>query len=400
MKPTFRLPFLFSLTIFFNTSVYSQWEQQTSPTGAKLEALYFIDALVGFTSSSNVSQMYKTINGGQTWTAIGNYPARDIHFVDATNGFASAAAGSPNGTMKKTTNGGATWSQITPPNSSAYLGVFATSSTSVYFINTEDKVIRTTNGGASVSSYTLPLTTPSSQSLTDIHFPTATTGFVSAQGGQIFRTTNSGSLWTGVTTNTTTSLNSIYFVSSTLGYAAGNSGRVLKTTDGGTTWVDKSLGVNSSINAIRFYDANNGLAVCLSGKIYRTNNGGDSWIEQASGTTNHLYNVFYLSATSAVIVGDNGTILKNVNVLASAEFQHESPFVLFPNPTNNTLNISTKNDTQFASIKIYNTIGQLVISTQNAKEISSIDVSQLTAGTYFVEVVSDQGNSNSKFIKQ
>lgn len=394
-------PLAFLFIVLLNNMMYSQWQQQTSPTGSKLEALYFIDANVGFTSSSFVSQMYKTTNGGQTWSAIGNYPSRDIHFVDATNGFASSAAGSPNGTMKKTTNGGTTWSQITPPNSSAYLGVYATSASSVYFINTEDKVIRSTNGGTSVSSYTLTLSNPGSQSLTDIHFPTATTGFVSAEGGQLFRTTNSGALWSSLTTNTTSTLNSIYFVNSTLGYVAGSGGRVLKTTDGGTTWVDKSIGVSSFITAIKFYDATNGLAVCYSGKIYRTSNGGDSWIQQVSGTTNHLYNVFYLSATSAVIVGDGGTILKNVNVLSNAEnVQDNSTITLFPNPANDVLQIQSNDDVVISAISIYNTLGQLIKVIPNAKETTSIDVSQLVSGTYFVKVTSDKGSSNSKFIKE
>lgn len=397
-KLTFIL-FLLAGTFLNVATSYSQWQQQTSPTAAKLEALYFFDANVGFTSSSVVTQMYKTTNGGQTWAATGNYPARDIHFVDANNGYASAGAGSPNGTMKKTTNGGTTWSQITPPTSSAYSGVFATSASSVYFINTEHKVISSANSGTTLSSYTIPGNT--SSALTDIFFTNTTTGFVSVQGGQVFKTTDSGTTWTALTTNTSVTLNSLYFVNATLGYVAGSAGKVIKTTDGGATWVDKSTGASSAINAIKFYDANNGLAVCLSGRIFRTSDGGDSWVEQASGTTSHLWNVYYLSATSAIIVGDSGTILKNTNVLSLDDFSNEdSKFAVFPNPAKDVLNLEVKNNIQISSMNIYNTLGQLILVVPNAGQTSAIDVSGLKTGTYFVKINSDKGISNSTFIKE
>jgi photosystem II stability/assembly factor-like uncharacterized protein len=352
---------IFLIVCINNNRIYSQWIQQTSPTTSKLEALYFLDSNTGFTSSSSVSQMYKTTNGGQTWSVIGNYPARDIWFADINTGYATAAAGSPNGTMKKTTNAGISWSQITPPNSSAYLGVFATAPTTAYFINTEDKVLRTTNSGASLTSYTIPLANSASSSLKDIFFINLNTGFICADSGKIFKTTNGGTTWDDLLINNFTTLNSIYFVNFNVGYSAGS--KVLKTIDGGTTWIDKSIGgAFSAINAIKFYDENNGLAVCLSGKIFRTNNGGDTWIPEVSGTTSHLWNVFYLSSTSAIIVGDNGTILKNSNLLSVNDYTIHKNFELYPNPIKDYSIISIDNYDSYESLELelYNLRGQLL----------------------------------------
>lgn len=391
-KNTFLL--LFSTIAFFYSdkiNAQSQWVQQTSPTSSKLEALYFINSNIGFTSSSNVSHMYKTTDGGQTWASVGNYPARDISFVDANNGYASSAAGSPNGTMKKTTNGGTTWSAITPPNSSAYLGVFATSATTAYFINTEDKVIKSTNSGANLTSYTIPLTNPGSQNLTDIFFTDSNTGFICAQGGKIFKTTNAGATWSDLAVNNSTTLNMLFFVNASIGYAAGSGGKVLKTTDGGTTWVDKSTEPVSALNAIRFFDANNGLAVGLSGKIFKTTNGGDTWTAETSGTTAHLYNIFYLSASSAVIVGDNGTILKNTNLLSANEFTKNDDFNFFPNPITDSSILTVKNIDSYTNltVDVYAINGQLLKSDTIKHDQYLLNKADYKAGVYILNLKED-----------
>lgn len=358
---------IFLIVFFNNNKIYSQWIQQTSSTNSNLEALYFLDSNIGFTANG-FSPMFKTVNGGQTWSNIGNYPARDISFANLNAGYAISVSGSPNGSKKKTINGGTTWSEIIAPNSSSYIGVFSTSPTTAYFINTEDKVLKTINSGTSLTSYTIPLTNSGSENLTDIHFVNLNTGFICAQGGKIFKTTNAGITWNDLQINNFSSLNSIYFVNSNVGYCAGSSGKVFKTIDGGTTWINKPTGSTNSINAIKFYDENNGLAGCLSGKIFKTIDGGETWISEVSGTTSHLRNVFYLTASSAIIVGDSGTVLKNNNLLSVSDFKLTNDFALYPNPFNSYSTLSINNYDLYENLKleIYNLNGQL-LKTDNIK---------------------------------
>ncbi|RZJ73994.1 T9SS type A sorting domain-containing protein [Flavobacterium sp.] len=384
----------FLATVFAVNLSSGQWQSQTSPTTQKLEALYFTSPTTGFTSSSNTSQLYKTVDAGVTWATVGAFSSRDLWFIDSNIGFASSSIASASGTMKKTTNGGSAWTQITAPNSSSYLGVSATSATNAYFINTEGKVIKTTNGGTSVTSYTLPLTTPSSQSLMDIFFVNATTGFVCAQGGQIFRTTNSGTSWTALTPNVGTSaLNSLYFTDALTGYATGSGGKVIKTTDGGTTWVDKSVPGNFAFNGVRFFDANVGLVVGLSGRIFRTMDGGDTWVQQASGTTEHLRSVFFLNATSAIIVGDAGTILKNNDVLSEKDFVLKPVFSLAPNPIDETSVLSVQNVEDFSalSIEIYDVTGKLVKKDAIKSQHYNLSRSEFTPGVYVIKIKDGSG---------
>lgn len=111
------------------------------------------------------------------------------------------------------------------------------------------------------------------------------------------------------------------------------------------------------------------------------------------------------SNTASIYFDYNFPIVTNtatttIQALVNQDFDFSNYFELAPNPTKDILNIHTKNDIELSSISIYNALGQLVVVIPNAKETTSIDVSNLTSGTYFIKVMSDKGSSNSKFIKQ
>jgi hypothetical protein len=52
------------------------------------------------------------------------------------------------------------------------------------------------------------------------------------------------------------------------------------------------------------------------------------------------------------------------------------------------------------SVEIFNSLGQLIQAIPNDNNQLSIDVSNLSTGTYFVKVHSDKGVGVSKFVKQ
>ena len=132
---------------------------------------------------------------------------------------------------------------------------------------------------------------------------------------------------------------------------------------------------------------------------------------------NDGYVVFKIKTKPTLVLGDtfsntasiyfdyNFPIITNIETttiqaLATTDFEFSNYFELAPNPAKNVLNIQTKNHIELSSISIYNTLGQLVLVIPNAKHTSSIDVSQLIAGTYFIKVISDKGSSIAKFIKE
>ncbi|SFN79536.1 Por secretion system C-terminal sorting domain-containing protein [Paenimyroides ummariense] len=70
---------------------------------------------------------------------------------------------------------------------------------------------------------------------------------------------------------------------------------------------------------------------------------------------------------------------------------------VFPNPTTDILNISSKNGLEMKEIKITDLSGRIVRTLNNA---STINVSDLSAGTYLIDITTNEGKASSKFIKK
>ncbi|MFV8344338.1 T9SS type A sorting domain-containing protein [Flavobacterium sp. XS2P39] len=92
-------------------------------------------------------------------------------------------------------------------------------------------------------------------------------------------------------------------------------------------------------------------------------------------------------------------VTSTFKALGAQDFEFSSYFTLYPNPSKSVLNINSKEVIEVQSISIYNTLGQLILAVPNAEKVSEIDVSGLTAGNYFIKVISDRGTSSRKFIK-
>jgi len=80
-------------------------------------------------------------------------------------------------------------------------------------------------------------------------------------------------------------------------------------------------------------------------------------------------------------------------ILASDSFV-QSNFLLYPNPSNGIINISLENNLQLEKVSVYNQLGQLV----KTAETTVINTSELAQGTYYVEIVTNQGKATKKII--
>jgi hypothetical protein len=98
---------------------------------------------------------------------------------------------------------------------------------------------------------------------------------------------------------------------------------------------------------------------------------------------------FYSGANQEgfVQVFDISAILSTNNVV----LQEAS---LYPNPAKDQLTIQLKEGIQFQKARIYNQLGKLISSSKE----TLVDVSNLSQGMYFVEVITAQGKSTKKLI--
>ncbi len=82
-------------------------------------------------------------------------------------------------------------------------------------------------------------------------------------------------------------------------------------------------------------------------------------------------------------------------VLGTDTFTLKS-FILYPNPVENIINISLQNNSSFIKATIYNQSGQLVQTAQTLP----VNVSNLASGTYFIEIITNDGKESERFVKK
>jgi len=228
--------------------------------------LMFIDSLTGWVVGQVNS--YRTTNGGNNWTSVGGQHLWCVYFISSFIGWGCGPSSSGPGRMFKTINGGVTWSQEND----------AVSGNAIHFEDmytgwaASTNVIKTTNGGA--NWYEQP--TGLSSNMWSIFFVSAQTGWLVGDGGSIIKTTDGGNLWIPQNSGISNTLNSVFFRNSSLGWVCGNAGQILKTTDGGNNWINQPSSVTVDLNSISFQSDLIGYVVGDSGKVLKTTNGGIS----------------------------------------------------------------------------------------------------------------------------
>ncbi len=137
-----------------------------------------------------------------------------------------------------------------------------------------------------------------------------------------------------------------------------------------------------------FDDANNDGYIAFKIKTKPTLIVNDSFTNEANIYFDYNFPILTNKATSTF------------KTLGTQDFDFGKYFTLYPNPAKADLNITAKETINVKSINVYNTLGQLVLVVTNADKVSKIDVSSLTSGNYLVQIKTDKGTSNTRFIKE
>ena len=87
-------------------------------------------------------------------------------------------------------------------------------------------------------------------------------------------------------------------------------------------------------------------------------------------------------------------------VLATENF-FTSNFAIYPNPTTDIINIKSKNNVAINNVQITDINGRVVNEVNLKSEANTqINISELTAGVYFLKITTDQGVGSTKIIKK
>ncbi|WP_428233084.1 DUF7619 domain-containing protein [Flavobacterium sp.] len=137
-----------------------------------------------------------------------------------------------------------------------------------------------------------------------------------------------------------------------------------------------------------FDDAHNDGYIAFKIKTLPTLKTGDSFTNEAN---------IYFDYNFPILTNKPSSTFKT---LGTQDFAFSNYFKVFPIPAADVLNITYENSIEVLSISIYDILGQLIIVVPHAKNVSSINVSSLRTGNYFLKVKTDKGTSSIKFVKK
>jgi photosystem II stability/assembly factor-like uncharacterized protein len=194
-----------------------------------IESIYFVDINYGW-FVTNMGQIWKTIDGGVTWSLCFNEADNDltgVWFADHLYGVVTGGKG----TVLRTSNGGATWTLVNSNVSTEHFYAMHAFDLQNLIVAAGEKVFRSADGGVTWTDVALP---PSSYyNFYNIMFINKNIGWVNGQWGMIMKTTDGGATWVAQTTNFMETVYSVYFVDENNGWASGNYASILHTTSGG-----------------------------------------------------------------------------------------------------------------------------------------------------------------------
>jgi photosystem II stability/assembly factor-like uncharacterized protein len=270
-----------------------QWQALPgAPVAQRLDDLHFLDVAHGWVCTGD-GGIFKTSNGGATWQQVVNNPARYfrcIRFADSLRGFAGTLTSGS--VLERTTDGGATWSTVTlpQPRPNALCGLSIASSQVIYGVGSyagPARVIKSVDGGVNWSSQDLA---PLMSTAIDVYFRSATEGFVVGSVGSfpnsnrsvVLHTTDGGATWQQrfVGTRLGEWCWKISFPTPTIGYISlerfAGPMYFLKTVDGGTTWAELPF-PDYNEQGIGFATPDIGWVGGADNPTFGTTDGGATW---------------------------------------------------------------------------------------------------------------------------
>jgi photosystem II stability/assembly factor-like uncharacterized protein len=363
--------------VFAFLSGFCQWTTLNILSAGRYDDVFFIDEAVGWAAGGNSGKIYKTINGGATWTMqynTGKY-LRSIEFLTPTLGF----CGSLESSLFKTTDGGATWTDIASsisPVPQGICGLSAPSANVIYGCGIWSEpafVIKSMDGGTSWTSINL---SQYASALVDIFFTSEDVGFVvgksnpASDGGIVLYTSDGGTTWE-VKHKTFANEDyiwkiqtpdSVHYYGSLDALPSTGNVRIVKSADAGLSWTTDTIrNTYSYMQTIGFIDTQHGWTGGLS-TLLETTDGGENWDPITVGSA---YNRFYrVNENTAFLSGDriykytNGTPTSVDQLYLTDEIHSIS---IAPNPFHNHVEIEMRigNKTR-SKLQLYSSDGKLL----------------------------------------
>ena len=275
------------------------------------------NAIVGIHFSSPDSgwfiakELYKTVDGGQTWQLSENSPSinkSSMFFFNSSVAYIIGGSGDDTA-IARTRDGGESWEIFSIENTSNTQDLYFISPDTGFVVTAFGSINWTWNGAEDW----IRVFSDQAVSLGGIYFPTKDVGYASGDEGVVLKTINGGIAWESVHTGINKLLLDVYFITAEIGWVVGLGGTILNTMDGGNSWqsISKSFMSDVRFFEVAFLDTLKGYVTGSHKKIYSTINGGITWKDENIPEGGWNMSALSLQSDGTVIAGsENGMIIK------------------------------------------------------------------------------------------
>ena len=360
----------------------------------------------------------RTTDGGTNWLplpGITTHNLKEVQFSGATGYILGE-----NNTLLKSTDYGASWQPLAISTNDTIMALYVYSADTVYVAGTNGLIMKTADGG---NNWTVIPGPAVDQDLIDIEVPAPGYIYVipepysSPQNENLYRTRDEGLSWFRFTFQSTFNFydiiscadtSTIYtigkeyynlgklFINDTLINEIGYNGEYLVKGEDifvssvGKIWVPGWDNIICSDNRGSYIttfeiDSLNNFNVI---GFYNVND--------------PIYNAIdFAEDTIGYVVGWNGLIRKNPTGehWIGVQKTKQNAFRITPNPAGETIRIDFKFPMKNTRLEIYNTTGEL-IQEQAIRDHETVNIAELPAGAYIVQIKSERYVSSQKLIKK
>jgi len=400
------------------------WYQQTSGVGNRLNSVDAVSQYAGWACGNNHT-ILKTLDSGKTWQdATGNIPDLSFVTIDALDEHTALVAGYQSGDYKsyiyKTSNGGDTWTSVYGPNGFInHIHMFDESSGRAVGdpVNNTWTVLKTSNGGDSWSLIPGPPFAVDG----DYGYPYGVSwhsdqaGWFGTNTSKAYFTPDRGVQWLNQPIPELVRITSIAFEPAGInGLACSESdGNMARSSDSGANWENITPPQNGAISYI--HHADNTFWILITGDIYSSNNHGTDWNHETTAPANLRDISFHGTDENRTgwAVGNAGVIMRYGDESTGILWQKnktvpESPLLFsnYPNPFNamTTITFYVPKKT-FVEIRIYNIYGRELLKLvpkhyEKGYYETSWDAEGLSSGIYIAQIKAGSFTASRKLILQ
>ena len=411
-----KIYYLVLVFLLIQGITYSQtWIEQTQPaTGISLNSISAYDDNNVWVCG-NGGTVLRTTNGGTNWSSVGAAPiptTLDLYNIFGTDANTALVTGSSASAtfVFRTSNGGGTWTQVFTQNTGFIDAIWMGNAAAGFMVGDPVggrwSLWGTITGGVTWDSTQFYLPQAGSEGGYNNSFffdNTSQTVWFGSNNTRIYRSTNL-IIWNTEATTTQANSFSLWFNSATNGMTGGAG--TLLTTNGGTAWnpTGTALPGTGNITGITGYGAN-WWVVRLASIIYYTSNDGATWTTNytaPSGNYDHIGKSRNGTGT-LYAVRSNGGISKGTGLpVGVVPVSNTVPkqFSLnqnYPNPFNPSTTIKFDIPSSGVSgavdvrLTVYDELGREIAVIVNERlnpgsYESNFDASSLSSGVYFYKL--------------